>query len=78
MPFSGASYDPETLALLEQAFNEAWHEVQTTPSAIESGVMEATRKMMALRLMAAANDGERDPQRLKLLAVQAVDGRSFG
>jgi len=29
--------------------------------------------MMALRVMAAANDGERDPQRLKQLAIQVAD-----
>jgi hypothetical protein len=34
--------------------------------------------MMALRIMDAANKGERDPERLKDMAVRAVDGRDFG
>jgi hypothetical protein len=28
MPFSNAAYDPETLALLTRAFDEAWNEVE--------------------------------------------------
>jgi hypothetical protein len=79
MPFSDASYDPETLSLLDRAFKEAWQEVEVAiPSAANNGSMETTRKMMALRIMDAANQGERDKDRLKRLAVQAVDGRDFG
>jgi hypothetical protein len=73
-----ASYDPETLLLLEQAFGDAWRELQGNGSSHASGDMAVTRKMMALRIMTAANQGERDPERLSALAVQAVDGRDFG
>ena len=79
MPFPSTSYDPETLALLTRAFDAAWNEVKAaTPAACRNGAMETTRKMMALRVMDAANNGERDPDRLQRLAVQAVDGRDFG
>lgn len=79
MPFSDTSYDPETLSLLERAFKEAWSEIQVAaPAATAHGTFETTRKMMALRIMAAANNGERDPDRLKAMATQAVDGRDFG
>jgi hypothetical protein len=79
MPFSDTSYDPETLSLLERAFKEAWSEIQVAvPAAMAHGTLETTRKMMALRIMAAAKDGERNPDRLKAVAIQAVDGRDFG
>jgi len=79
MPFSDTSFDPETLSLLERAFKEAWSEIQiAAPAATANGSMETTRKMMALRIMAAANAGERNPDRLKAMAIQAVDGRDFG
>jgi len=73
MPFSDASYDPETLALLEQAFEAAWLEVQANNAAGHSETdLVTTRKMMALAIMAAANSGERDLERLKGLALRAV------
>ena len=73
MPFSGASYDPETLGLLTRAFNDAWHEVQIAkPRLANDGT---TRRIMALRIMLAANQGERDVERLKLLALHAIGGR---
>jgi hypothetical protein len=28
MPFSSASYDPDTLNLLTRAYEDAWHELQ--------------------------------------------------
>ena len=77
MPFSGASYDPESLHLLTQAFEAAWREVQAANPNQTEADLAIMRKMMALRIMAAANEGERDPERLKDLALRAVDGRQF-
>ena len=79
MLFSTASYDSETLSVLNGAFDEAWREFQrATHSASEYRSMEVTRTMMALRIMTAANEGERDPDRLKEVAIRAVDGKNFG
>ncbi|HEX9881609.1 MAG TPA: hypothetical protein VGA65_03790 [Hyphomicrobium sp.] len=78
MPFSDASYDPQTLGLLMKAFDKAWHEVQSLNPGCTASQLSTTRKMMALRIMDAANKGERDPERLKDMAVRAVDGRDFG
>jgi hypothetical protein len=77
MPFSGASYDPESLDLLTQAFEAAWREVQAANPNQTEADLAITRKMMALRIMAAANEGERDPERLKNLALRAVDRCEF-
>ena len=75
MPFSGTSYDFDTLALLTRAFDEAWHEIQLMSPNSSEADLPITRKMMALRIMQAANKGERDLERLKLLALQAIAGR---
>ena len=71
MPFPRDCFDPETLGLMTKAFDAAWEEVgfalvneDVTPTAL--------RQIMALRIMAAVRDGERDPQRLKELALAAI------
>jgi hypothetical protein len=73
MPFGGASYDPETLDLMTGAFNAACEELRLAKGAEASA--ESVRTTMALRIMAAVAAGEREPGRLKLLALHAVDGR---
>jgi hypothetical protein len=77
MPFSRASYDAQTVALLTRAFEGAWREVQLSHPGCTAGDLTTTRKMMALRIMTAAKEGERDPERLTLVALRAVDGRNF-
>jgi hypothetical protein len=77
MPFSKASYDPHTLAVLTQAFEEAWRQVRIWHPGCTADQLVTTRKMMALRMMTAAKAGESDPERLRLLALRAVDGRNF-
>jgi hypothetical protein len=72
MTFPYKAYDPETLSVVGRAFDAAWREFRRTHCE-PADRLEATRKMMALRVMAAANDGERDPQRLKQLAIQVAD-----
>ena len=70
-PFSDAHFDPETLALLTAVFNEAWAEmvaeghVDTNPG--------FARQWVANRIMIAASQGERDPAKLKGIALGAVD-----
>jgi hypothetical protein len=73
MPFSGASYDPETLDLMTGVFDAAYEELRAT--GVAEATSEAVRTMMAIRIMAAVASGECDPRRLKLLALHAVDGR---
>ena len=75
MPFSGyrESFSPETLAVLEAAFNAAWDAV------VASGVdcdQQATRTALADAIVYFASEGETDPKRLKELALAALPGRS--
>jgi hypothetical protein len=72
MPFPSDSFDAETLALMRKAFDEAWEEIGFALARDDfdpSGV----RTLMALRIMAAVRDGERDPERLKELALRAIE-----
>ena len=71
MAFPKDCYDPETLGLMTKAFDAAWEKVvfalvneDVTPTAL--------RTLMALRIMAAVRDGERDAERLKELALDAI------
>ena len=68
--FPAASYDPDTLDALTRAFDEAWEDIQAMvgPRPLDA---EAVRSVLARRILAAAADGERDPRRLKLVAIIA-------
>lgn len=70
--FPDSSYDSETLRLLSSVFEEAW---VTTQSMLGTKPLDAgsLRSALAKRIMATANAGERDPTRLKLIALQAID-----
>ena len=66
MPFSAVSpiYGPDTIALMAEALDAAC----STKTA-----SQAARATMALRIMAAVDAGERDPQRLKFAALDQVE-----
>jgi len=66
-----ASYDPETLKVLTRAFDEAWIDVQVALG-VKPVEPELLKTKLARRIMAAADKGERDPRRLKLIALQAI------
>jgi hypothetical protein len=70
--FPATSYDPETLAMLSSAFEEAWNDVQAMigPRPLDPNGL---RSHLAKRVMAAAATGERDPRRLKLIAIGAIE-----
>jgi hypothetical protein len=58
-----AAFDPETLAILDEALEKAWDDLQSIRSPV-------TREDLALRLAALARE-ERDPSRLATKAVIA-------
>jgi hypothetical protein len=71
VPFSSyrETFGPETLAVLEAAFNGAWDAVAA------SGVncdQQATRTALADTIVYFASEGETDPKRLKELALAAL------
>ena len=71
MPFSSYrdSFSPETLAVLEAAFNAAWEAVVTSGMACDQ---QATRTALADAIVYFASEGETDPKRLKELALAAL------
>jgi hypothetical protein len=71
MAFPGECYDPETLHGMEEALDAAWDEVEfmLASNAIDP---QEVRTILAIRIMAAVRDGERDPERLRELALDAV------
>ena len=71
MIFPSDCFDAETLDLMGQAFDAAWEEVGLALASNDDNPT-ALRKLMAVRIMAAVRDGERDPERLKELALEAI------
>jgi hypothetical protein len=70
-PMPTSSFDAETLDLMSRAFEVAWEEVGFA-LANKDADLTAFRSMMAVRIVAAVRDGERDPERLTELALEAV------
>jgi hypothetical protein len=64
------TYDPKILAMMTRAIDDACAELRMADN-------QPARTMMALRMMIAVAAGESNPARLKLLALNAVDGRSI-
>jgi hypothetical protein len=63
---SGAgAFDPESILILTAALDDAWKSLQTAGVYFKSGYQaEATRELLALRIIEMAKLGERDPHRL--------------
>ena len=66
-------YGPHKLALMTLALDAAWEEVETTVRDKECR-RNALRTTMALKIMAAVKEGERDLGRLTQLALEAING----
>jgi hypothetical protein len=54
-------FDPETIAILQGVLDEAW-------SCLPAGQTDVTQSLLAERILKAARDGERDPDRLRTRA----------
>ena len=61
----------ETFQLMSGAFDAAWEEVGFALASKHDNAT-ALHKLMAVRIMAAVRDGERDPERLKEIALDAI------
>jgi len=63
--FQNSSFSPDTIALMTRAFEEA---VDTLPFPVGSARVQA----LAKNIVELASQGERDPERLRLLALLAL------
>ncbi|MBX9709527.1 MAG: hypothetical protein K2X60_00660 [Xanthobacteraceae bacterium] len=67
--FQGTSFNPETIAVMTRALEDA---VETLPYPVSSG----TVRSLAKNIIDLASQGERDPQRMKLLALLALQSKT--
>jgi hypothetical protein len=71
-PFNGTSFDSESVALIKQAFEAAWHEVCSTNARFSSVRAIALRDRLAQTILHLAENGERNPVVLKCRAVMSL------
>ena len=71
--FPTGSYDLKTVTLLTRVSDAAWSEVQGMLGVVNPITADTLRARLATRLMAAVNRGERDPARLKLIALNVIE-----
>jgi hypothetical protein len=71
--FPSGCYGPHKLALMTLALDAAWEEAETVVRDEECG-RNALRTTMALKIMVAVKEGERDLGRLTQLALEAIIG----
>jgi hypothetical protein len=70
---SDRSFEPEIVAVMGRALDEAWAEIEAkTPGARPE--MEGIKRALALRIMSAVRIGQRDPERLRAVALHVVEG----
>lgn len=74
MIFPTNAYDPSLLKMMDRVFEDACRELGCV--GINDSYCVAARAMMEIRLLTAVASGERDTERLKFLALHAVDGRA--
>jgi hypothetical protein len=67
------SFEPELVALMGSVVDEAWEEAHCRLSFPDAVDLTGLRNLVALRVMAAVANGERDPERLRLMALAALD-----
>jgi hypothetical protein len=66
-------FDSETLALMGRVCDDAWNELQKTiffPTQLDASDV---RSRLAARVLEAASQGERSPDRLKSIALEAAE-----
>jgi hypothetical protein len=63
------AFEPETIALMSEAFDAACQELQDT------GQPQIVLEVIAERIIAAASVGERDPVRLRKAALVGYPGQ---
>ena len=75
MQFAAAAYDPDLLKLMSCAYEEACSDEAVKRCGAS---IDLTQTMIALCIMTAVKAGERSIDRLRLLALQSIDGRKIG
>jgi hypothetical protein len=73
MQVTQSNFDCETVALMGRVCDDAWRDLQATRFfPLPSDANEVLHRMAA-RIMAAVAEGERDPTRLKAIAMDGLE-----
>ena len=72
MPNRNGAFDPETIAILRAAFDDA---CASLPSEQHT---QSKRSTLAQRILKLASEGERDPERLRVFALMEVASPTMG
>ena len=73
MQLPPSSFDPETVALMGRAVDGALKEAQNRLSLPQTADATELRNLVAVRVMAAVAVGQRNPERLKAIALEAFE-----
>ena len=73
MQLPSHAFDAETVVLIGHACDEAWEEAQFRLSLPQAGDTSQLRSLVVSRVMAAVIVGQKDPERLKAIALDALD-----
>jgi hypothetical protein len=63
------SFDPETLALLEVAFNQTWTELRNNGNSFDQASLRTAVANLIINLV---SQGESEPKKIKALALAAL------
>lgn len=74
MQVTQSNFDSDSVALMGRVCDEAWCELRAKIFFPLPADSDAFLHQMAARVMAAVSMGERDPIRLKAIAMDGLDG----
>ena len=70
VPADASAFDPSAVRIIGDAFEEAWHYLQSTGTTFHTdGHAEQTREILARCIIEMAKLGERDQRRLRDAAL---------
>ena len=70
--YNGSSFDSESVALIKEAFEAAWHEVCSANTPFPAVRATHLRDRLAQTILHMAEKGERNPTVLKRRAVMSL------
>ena len=73
MQLAPEAFDPATVSMMGRVCDGAWDEATNRLSLFSARDSTGLRNILALRVMAAVANGERDTDRLRLMALAALD-----
>jgi hypothetical protein len=71
---SHSAFDAEMVAMMGRALDEAWAEFEAKSGVRAEPGKSGIRRALALRILRAVRAGQRDPQRLRDVALHVVEG----